>query len=344
MKKYTFNGLMIKGGQERFFLEIMDELDKITPAGIFEILVPEWESFEHEYLNISIVRYKKSNKLLWLQIDYPWYLLKNKRIGISLFNYCSIIKPDIGAIHDLVTEHFDYKTKSLKTRISHFYWGLCRYALVKKGKKIITVSDYSKNDIMKVYGVDKKNILVLGNAWQHMNKICSNLGVIKKYPFLKEKQYFFSLGSSSPRKNLKWIYEVAKRNPNVIIAIAGEKPSSEKYDNPTNNVYQLGKISDEDMKGLMENCKAFLFPSYYEGFGIPPLEALSVGAKIIISNASCLSEIFGSSAYYINPDNYDINLEELLLNNVDPPEKVLNKYSWANIAKQLYSSLCSEKI
>ena len=93
------------------------------------------------------------------------------------------------------------------------------------------------------------------------------------------------------------------------------------------------------MKALMSKCKAFIFPSYYEGFGIPPLEALSVGAKIIVSKAACLPEIYGNTAHYIDPDNPDINLNQLLEQPVESPERILEKYTYDNAAEQLIACL-----
>lgn len=72
----------------------------------------------------------------------------------------------------------------------------------------------------------------------------------------------------------------------------------------------------------MQKCKAFVFPSYYEGFGIPPLEALSCGTKIIVSNASCLPEIYADTAYYIDPDNPNVNLNELLSKKIESPNNI----------------------
>ena len=93
------------------------------------------------------------------------------------------------------------------------------------------------------------------------------------------------------------------------------------------------------MKALMRNCKAFIFPSFFEGFGIPPLEAMSVGAKVLVSNASCLPEIYGNSAIYIDPYNSDIDINEFLKKPVDSPELVLEKYSFANTAKKIYADI-----
>ena len=100
-----------------------------------------------------------------------------------------------------------------------------------------------------------------------------------------------------------------------------------------------GYASDQLAKTLMKFCKAFIFPSYYEGFGIPPLEALSLGAKVIVSNTASLPEIFGNSAYYISPDNADIDLNELISKPVADADEVLSKYSWEKSAKQLLDIL-----
>ena len=83
-------------------------------------------------------------------------------------------------------------------------------------------------------------------------------------------------------------------------------------DKKLDNVIYLGFVSDEEMKTLMANCKAFIHPALYEGFGITPMEAMSVGAELIISNAACLPEIYGKSAHYIDPHNSDVDLDKLL--------------------------------
>ena len=88
-------------------------------------------------------------------------------------------------------------------------------------------------------------------------------------------------------------------------------------------------------KALMTYCKAFIFPSYYEGFGIPPLEALSVGAKIIVSDRASLPEIFGKAAVYISPDDPYVNLSELMKEETTGSEEILDAYSWEKQAYKL---------
>jgi glycosyltransferase involved in cell wall biosynthesis len=86
----------------------------------------------------------------------------------------------------------------------------------------------------------------------------------------------------------------------------------------------------------MEQCKAFILPSYYEGFGLTPLEALSCGAKIIVAAAASLPEIYGKTAHYIDPFDTDIDLETLLKEPVENPDIILKKYSYDTSAKEIY--------
>ena len=86
----------------------------------------------------------------------------------------------------------------------------------------------------------------------------------------------------------------------------------------------------------MERCKAFILPSYYEGFGLTPLEALSAGAPVIVSNAASLPEIYGGAAHYIDPYNNDVDLDALLKEPVEPPQAILEKYSYDKSADEVY--------
>ena len=109
------------------------------------------------------------------------------------------------------------------------------------------------------------------------------------------------------------------------------------------NVVLAGYLSDGEVKALMQSSKAFVFPSYFEGFGIPPLEALSCGTNIIVAKASCLPEIYGNCAHYIDPDNTDVDLDALLKEPVEGPKDVLQTYTYANGAKLFHDLLTQHR-
>ncbi|MCF0126115.1 MAG: glycosyltransferase, partial [Clostridia bacterium] len=159
-----------------------------------------------------------------------------------------------------------------------------------------------------------------------------------------KNHFFFTLGSLSKRKNLKWIVDYACKHQNEYFAISGATinsliPQELSMIKELPNVILLGYISDSEVKALMIKCNAFIFPSYYEGFGIPPLEALSTGTKIIVSRSASLPEIFKSSAYYIDPFNTDVSLKDILSGTVSDSKEILDYYTYENASELFLSEL-----
>ena len=134
--------------------------------------------------------------------------------------------------------------------------------------------------------------------------------------------------------------QAAKQNPNYYFVVTGNNYGNSKTSFNLPNVIYTGYLSDERIKSLMKWAKAFIQPSFYEGFGIPPMEALSVGCPIIVANRSSLPEIYGKTAHYIDPYNYQsIDINEVLSSPVDDASDILQKYTWEKSAKQFYGIL-----
>ena len=105
------------------------------------------------------------------------------------------------------------------------------------------------------------------------------------------------------------------------------------------NIIMCGYLSDAQVMALEMKAKAFIFPSYFEGFGLPPLEALSCGGKIIISNSSCLPEIYGNTAWYVDPDKPNVNLDELMKKPVEKPDSILERFTFMNTARKIHEAI-----
>lgn len=202
----------------------------------------------------------------------------------------------------------------------------------------IFTDSYNQRDLIcEKLNIPKDRVQVVWAGWEHIAPLVPDERIFEKTPQLRRGEYFYALGSLAPHKNYKWLREVARRNPDQIFAVAGGKNvqafGDDKDAVDTHNIVYLGYVTDEENKALMQHCKAFLHPAVFEGFGIPPLEALSVGAKILISNASCLPELYGDCAAYFDPYDYEADLDALLAQPVAPPDKLLQKFSWERMAQ-----------
>lgn len=345
MKKIVFNGQFLARrmtGQERFAYETIVELDKLVGKDKIELVVPPNAHNIPLLQNIKVVETGRLKGIIWEQISLGIYTIKKKAISLNLCSVMPIIKPGIICIHDLSYKVNPQYCKNLYGKLSQV-WHKIFYHLAWAFSPIIyTVSNYSKQQMIDIYKVKPEKIHVIENGWQHFRTVVEDDGIFQKNTRLERNKYFFMLGSLSPNKNLEWIFEVAKKNPNEVFAVAGNIVSygDDYKDRNLKNVELLGFVSDEEVKALMKNCKAFIFPSKFEGFGIPPLEALSVGAKIIVSNASCLPEIYGNAAVYIDPYDTNVNLNELLSKTTSGEKEVLEKYSFKHSAEKIYADLC----
>jgi glycosyltransferase involved in cell wall biosynthesis len=328
-------------GIERFAYEITMRLDEISKKDEIGIIISSDAKNVPSFKNLKMIKYEKNitSYPIWQQFILPGILWKMKAISLDFGNACSLFYPGITFLHDIYCEMFpgDFRTK--REKHERFYFRVLYRIIAYRAKKIATVSYFSRDQIASKYHIYPKKIAVIYSSWDHYKNIKSDRSIFDDFPVLS-KPFYFSLGSLSKRKNIKWIIDYARKHPESLFALSGTSLNTVKVDELSDsipaNIVMLGYLADGKVKALMEKCKAFVHPAYYEGFGLPPLEALSCGAQIIISNAASLPEIYGNTAHYIDPFNTDVNLDELLSQPVEPPDEILQKYSYDTSARQVY--------
>lgn len=337
---YVIDGRQLNGqigGVQRIIHEILPELDQIVKPGEYEILVPPNAENLPQYKNIEIKKYGHFTGLLWEQVCLPWYLLTRRKYGVFLCTIVPLLYPKgLANVCDIMVKTIPDIRKSIHNPIVRALLLLNYKIAVNHASLLTTISEYSKNEIVRTYRKSPDDVYVISIGWQHILKVKSDHSWRKRFPQMKEGEFFFSLSANRKQKNFKWIWELSKRYPQYIFAVAGGEDEWQKqttYSAP--NLLNLGHLSDGQVRSMMESCKAFLFPSFMEGFGLPPMEALAVGAKVIVSNTSCLPEIYGNSVHYIDPFVYDVDLDELLSCDVAPASDVLNRFGWDKSARQL---------
>jgi glycosyltransferase involved in cell wall biosynthesis len=221
--------------------------------------------------------------------------------------------PQVGVIHDLNFEHHpeDIPASPLKYLRKYFP------KFAKKAAHILTVSEYSKQDIIRSYGISPSKITV---AWNGASEsfVPLPLGEREKIRAKKTngRPYFIFVGAIHPRKNVGRLIEAfgkfAQVNPDIDLMIVGEslwanKPSSipEVSEELKKRILFSGHVSLAELNQLMGAAFALSYIPYFEGFGIPLVEAMRCGIPIISGNLTCLPEVAGDAAIYINPFDTD---------------------------------------
>lgn len=335
-------------GVARFAEETIKEIDRIiSNIDDVEVIVfaPEYTEREAIFQNIKVVKRGKLSINLWKNITLPIFVKRRKGILLDFTQAFPMGIRMVTYIHDCIPEIYpnSYETK-IKKYIRRPIKLLQRRIAARNCLKLMTLTQNSKKDILRFFPVLEDKVVVSYTGWEHIVNKKVDEKIFTKIEGLYRGNYCFTLGSRVWHKNLKWVIAAATQNPQYKFVISGDNSYLEGFDtlkdNMPHNVIFTGYISDGEVRALMANCKAFLFPTLYEGFGMPPIEALSTGVPIIISNASCLPEIYEDAAHYIEPLEYNnISIDEILRSPVTVPDKVLEKYSWEKTAQIVFDTV-----
>lgn len=252
------------------------------------------------------------NSPLKLNSFYDLVLNLHNGIGLPNFN-CEKI---ISTIHDIIPS-------KIPNTVSECYLKIYNeniFKILEKSNLIITVSKFSKNDIMKTFSIkdNKIHITYLSHSeiYKPLDKnFCENFLKLK---YKIDFKYILYVGSFSPRKNILGLIDafskICCKNNEINLIIVGVKGSSyEIYLNEciklkiTNRVFFTGFVKTSHLPYFYNNALCFVYPSFYEGFGLPPLEAMACKTPVITSNLTSMPEILKDSPLYVNPyDPHDI--------------------------------------
>lgn len=281
---------------------------------------------------------------LWEQWDLPRYLReKNSPLLINLCNLAPMsYHRNIVVLHDVAYKACAY-TYGWKIKLAY---GLMMPKILRHCLHVITVSEFSKEEIMKYYKVEAEAISVVYNAVDIKFKRVTSESIDKR-------PYIFTISSTGDNKNflttLKVFESLQEKIDDIQLYAVGRTLLGAKdtlYKRYANNkgIHFLGGVSDEDLLNYYSNAVAFVYPTKYEGFGIPPLEAQSCNCPVVASNAKPLPEILGNSALCFTPtDVYGLaagvmqiySSKELRENLIASGNNNVRRFSWEKSAERL---------
>jgi glycosyltransferase involved in cell wall biosynthesis len=244
---------------------------------------------------------------IWFQIMVPWVLRRYKAdVFFSPDGFVPLYAKvkTVAVIHDINFERYPEFVPFLTS----WYYRRFFPKFAAKSSIIITVSEFSKNEIIKFYHIDEDKISVIYNGVNEKYIISG-----KQENLMNMKSYFLFVGALSPRKNIEFLLRAfdsfkASSNADVSLLIVGEKMHLNKQMNKIfldmeykNDVRFLGRLPLKDLVDVYKNALAMVFIPYYEGFGIPLVEAMASGIPVIASDIDVLREVAQDAAIFVPP-------------------------------------------
>ena len=284
----------------RTFDELAESHDPHVQNLSFELLAPNGPLEPVPTRHIPLKQVGRLSGHAWEQLELPLFAR-----GIFLLNLCNTAP--VGKIRQMVTIH-DAAVYGVPQAYSKSFRSLYKTllpTLSRTAKHILTDSEFSRRELIRYCHVsaDKLTVVYLGK--EHVFAHKADQRVFAKHGF-GNKPFLLAVSSLNPSKNFVGLVRALEhlRNPDFDVVIAGGTnpavfrgrtgalPASVKH---------LGYVSEGELRALYERATGFVYPSFYEGFGLPPLEAMACGTPVIVSNAASLPEVCGDAALYCDP-------------------------------------------
>ncbi len=349
-------------GLGRYIQKLIENLEKVDRENQYYVFLcrENWNEYQPRNPNFSKI-----------MTDIPWYGFREqfwfprilRKFKLDLVHFPHFNVPIfykgkfVVTIHDLILFHYPTRRASTLSLFMYFFKKLAYKKTIKnaiqKSQKIITVSKYTQKDIIKYFYVPEKKIFVTYEAADVFNKPLQDTvkNILNRYGIIKP--YLLYVGNAYPHKNLERLVlvfkEIIKKHPHLYLVLVGKEDYFYRRlkefvsQNSVKKVIFADYVLDEHLPVVYRESLLYVFPSLYEGFGLPPLEAMTENVPVVSSQASCLPEILGDAAVYFDPKaetemaeiiEKAISDENLRQRLIEKGKERIRKFSWEKMARE----------
>lgn len=348
MSRVYINGRFLTqriSGVQRFAIEALHALDKIhsnsQTMGRIVVVAPKGTPRPHlQSIDFECVGPFQGH--IWEQLTLPRVTSRDWLVSFGPTGPISK-RNQLVTIHDAAVYTVP---ESYSSRFRAFYKAVLP-RLVKRTPYVMTVSEFSKDELVVHLGAERKRVVVCGEGWEHVLSFSQERSVLEKNGLVSGK-YFLAVSSVTPHKNFGVIARALQHlsedvYPVAVVGALDDSVFGAIDQSSLSRLKMLGYVSDAELRSLYEGAAAFIHPSLYEGFGLPPLEAMALGCPVIVSQAGALPEVCGDAALYFNP-NDERELARLMGQIVQDPDKRAWHVEQGKARIALHSwQLCAQK-
>lgn len=316
------------GGTEFYIRNLLDGFLQLDRPFRFTLLVSEdnCKTFEHymkdpriTLLKAHVVSANIAGRILWQFFFQNGLLRKHKLRQCFIPVYCRPLFNGgityINTVHDLQAAHYPQYHPFHEIAYSRLCWWLD----VRRSRKLIATTQYVKNDLLARYRIKEEKVEVLNiPAMVNLQELAPFSDVSRKFK-IADGAYYYTVAQMIPHKNLETLIrvmaELKRRQSNLPMRLlvsgisgnASESVGKLIRENQLEDMITLtGFIQNEERNALYKHCRAFLFPSIFEGFGMPPIEAMAFGAVVITTDRTSIPEVTQGKANYV-ADPFDVD-------------------------------------
>ena len=330
-------------GVQRVARELIAALVRVQPQGSITVLVPPHADATVDGTTTLKVGFSKG--VIWEQLALPLFSSRNRIVNLS--NSASVfLGNQIIYMHDAAV----FDTPAHFSRLFRAWYRVMFWILARTSLCVLTNSRFSRNRLAHHCGVSTKKISVVPLGADHLDALEPDASILKTLS-LTPGRFVLAVSSMNPTKNFGRLIAAFRQlnDASVDLVIVGMRNAAvfgtqDDIAATEQNIKYAGYISDEQLKALYQHAVCFLYPSIYEGFGIPPLEAMRQGCPTLVGRSAALPEVCGDAALYCDPYSRD-DIAEKLRNLLDSAELRADlkrrgyshaaQYSWSKSAEMM---------